>query len=571
MLALVLALVAPLAPTAAAFATAAPGGARRRRASPLFGSAPFLAAAERRASAHAARVRGSAPARARTIYGDVDGIDDGRVAQWLGVPFAAPPVGSLRFSPARAPQPWAEPVNGTWWGPVCPQDEPINFYWGLFSSISEDCLNLNVYAPGSGSASKRPPGGWPMMLWFFGGGYEMGAGGFPVYDGYFAVNSTQSVIIVTMNYRVSTLGWLAGAPLAADSPDGSNGNWGLQDARQALQFLVDTGASFGGDPSRITIFGESAGGGIVSHLLTNKLAAGKFQRAIIESGPLSAWITSNMTEQAARFEKLCAAVACPTEGAASLACLRNKSFGDIMNAGQTVGTNLNGPVVDGVEVQDDPRRLAARGQLAPGVRVMLGTNHDEGSFGAPPNLTVAAYEAAVVKDYGAALGALVLQAYPAANFTSPGAAYVRISGDHEMTCPNRDTAQWLTAAGRNGGPQAAFVYLYAHANAFLHALLGLEVAHATELLNVWDIEALLGGPGEQAQADFWVRAWARFAVSGDPNGPNPAGGADPTWLEYGGADVDSWGVLDTSADGPTCVNVRGVRKTQCDFWLSQGV
>ena len=97
------------------------------------------------------------------------------------------------------------------------------------------------------------------------------------------------------------------------------------------------------------------------------------------------------------------------------------------------------------------------------------------------------------------------------------------------------------------------------------------VNKSTHCLSFRDIEALLGGPGEQAQADFWVRAWARFAVNGDPNGPNPAGGADPTWLEYGGADVDSWGVLDTSADGPTCVNVRGVRKTQCDFWLSQGV
>lgn len=365
---------------------------------------------------------------------------------------------------------------------------------------------------------------------------------------------------------MSTLGWLAGAPLAADSPDGSNGNWGLQDARAALQFLVDTGAAFGGDPARITIFGESAGGGIVSHMLTNKLAAGKFQRAIIESGPLSAWITSNMTEQAARYGALCAAVSCPTDGAASLACLRNKSYDAIMNAGQTVGTNDNGPVVDGVEVQDDPRRLAARGQLAPGVRVMLGTNHDEGSFGPPPNMSVAAYEAAVLKDYGDELGALVLQAYPSANFSSPGAAYVRISGDREMTCPNRDTAGWLTAAGRAGGPQAAFVYLYAHANALLHDLLGLEVAHATELLNVWKIEPLLGGPGEEAESDFWVRAWARFAVSGDPNG-----GTDPAWDEYGGAAVDSWGVLDTGAAGPTCTNVRGLRKPQCDFWLSQGV
>ena len=191
--------VAALGALLALFAPTADAALRRRAASPLFGSAPFLDVAERRAAAHAARVRGAAPARAHTIYGDVDGIDDGRVAQWLGVPFAAPPVGDLRFAPARAPQPWAAPRNATWWGSVCPQDLPLGFYWGLFSSISEDCLNLNVYAPGSGAAGQRPPGGWPMMLWFFGGGYEMGAGGFPVYDGYFAVNQTQSVIIVTMN------------------------------------------------------------------------------------------------------------------------------------------------------------------------------------------------------------------------------------------------------------------------------------------------------------------------------------------------------------------------------------
>lgn len=178
----------------------------------------------------------------------------------------------------------------------------------------------------------------------------------------------------------------------------------------------------------------------------------------------------------------------------------------------------------------------------------------------------------MLAEFGAALGAQVLGAYPLANFSSPGAAYVRVQGDSQMTCPNRDTAMWLTAAGRDGGPQPAYLYLYAHANEFLNVLIpGLGVAHATELLNVWDIGPLLGGPGEQAQSDLWVRYWTRFAASGDPNGASPAGGDDPAWLPYGGAGVDSWAVLDTSADGPTASNERGLRKAQCDMWQANGV
>ena len=232
---------------------------------------PLLAnAAPERAGAHARWLAFATPITVNTSYGPVTGVTDGLVNQFLGVPFAAPPVGPLRWSPPVPPSPWTRAINASWWGPVCPQIDE-NFYWGLFSGQSEDCLTLNVYVP----AGKAPNGGWPMMLWYFGGSYEMGAGGFPVYDGLFLVNKTHRVAIVTMNYRVSTMGWLAGAPLAADSPDGSVGNWGLQDMRRALQFLVDTGASFGGNPKVITVFGESAGGGAVSHLLTNRRAFGE--------------------------------------------------------------------------------------------------------------------------------------------------------------------------------------------------------------------------------------------------------------------------------------------------------
>ena len=418
----------------------------------------FLSVARSRAAQHAERVRTGTPVSVITNYGPVSGFTDGIVDQFLNIPFAQPPLGLLRWAPPMPPRAWTSPPNnGTWWGPVCMQD-PGNEYWELFSGVSEDCLSLNVYAP----HGQPPAGGWPMMLWFYGGSYQFGAGGYPVYDGYFAVNHTRSVMIVTMNYRVSTMGWLASDELRLNASDGSVGNWGLQDMRAALEFLLNTGATFGGNPSKVTIFGESAGAGSVSIFLTsNPRAAGKFQNAIIESGALSDWIVGDYNASVARYPRLAAAAGCPTSGPASLSCLRSVNASALMALGQRVGTDGGSPIVDGVEVVGNPRQNGRAGKFAPGVRVLLGTNADEGGgdLGPAPNMTAAQYTAAVNSDFGA-LAPAVLALYPVAAFPSPGEAWRRVQSDSGFTCPTRDTARWLSSSSRVGGAAPVYAYFY---------------------------------------------------------------------------------------------------------------
>jgi para-nitrobenzyl esterase len=532
-------------------AAAAARGARPSTPHPA-----LLAAARAAAGAARARVLASAPLTVATPYGPITGVTDGRVSQFLGVPFAAPAAGARRWAAPAPPAPWQAPRNASWWGPACPQIL-LNEYWGLFGAgISEDCLQLNVYAP----AGAPPPGGWPIAVFIYGGSFEMGTAGFPVYDAYWLVNNTQNVMFVTINYRVSTMGWLA-SPLLAAEGDGSNGNYGIQDARAALEFIATAGAAFGGNPRAVTVMGESAGAGIVSHLLVSPRAAGLFRAAVIESGPFTHWITSDYNASAARFPKLAAALACPADGAAALSCMRGKSWEEVMAAGQTAGTDGGTPVVDGVEVLGLPRARAAAGAIAPGVAVLLGSNFDEGSFGVA-NVTEAEFVAQVRASYGAFADG-VLAAYPVANFASPRAALVRVNGDCSMTCPTRDSARWLASAARAGGPAPTFVYLYAHANAAVNALIpGLGVAHATELLNVFDIEGMLLAPGERALARAWGKWWMDFAAAGDPND-----GGSAAWAPWT-AGAESTAVIDTGAGGPSIANVVNVRGAECDYWAA---
>jgi para-nitrobenzyl esterase len=399
------------------------------------------------------------------------------------------------------------------------------------------------------------------MFWIYGGSYEMGTAGFPVYDAWWLVNHTKSAIVVTTNYRVSTIGWLASTALAADAPDGSNGNYGLQDCRAALAFVAATASSFGGDPKKVTVMGESAGAGMVSLLLTSPRAEGLFRAAVIESGSMgSAWITNKYNESAALFPKLASALGCPREdSAAALACLRGKPWEAVMAAGVTAGTDGGEPVVDGVEVLGTPRERATAGLLAPGVAVILGSNADEGSFGTP-NVTAAQFSARVRATFGAFADG-VLAAYPLADFAAPRDALVRVIGDCSMTCPTREAARWLVSAGRRGGAAPTYAYLYAHPNAVLNALIpGLGVAHATELLNVFYIDALLGGAGERALALTWGRWWTRFVGALDPNG-----GADPAWAPFAPA-AESIAVINTGAAGPSIANEGALRRAECDFW-----
>ena len=437
--------------------------------------------------------------------------------------------------------------------------------------MSEDCLYLNVYVP----SKTPPPGGFPMMIFFYGGGFLMGAN--IAYMGMFPESVSEDTIIITFNYRVSVMGFLAGDPLKNDSSDGSVGNYGLQDMRQALQFMVQTATAWGGNPERVTIYGESAGGASVSHFLVNPKTWGLYQQAIIESGPFADWIAFNYSYEAAFYTQFATAAGCPITGSASLDCLRQLSWENITDIDMFDFISLHkfGPVVDGVEVLDFPRVLAAAGKIAPGVKVIIGTNQDEGSMFAmlsgSQNMTDTEYQQALINQYGTELGNEVYTNFPSANYGSPWNALVRVMGDNLMTCPSRDTAQWLTSSKRINGSQPVYEYLYVHNNLLLNTMMPfLGVCHASELLNTWYIEPLLLGPGEIELGKLWVKYWTNFAIYGDPNGQDFTPSSPYYWHPYSDNNtlVDNLVIIDTSANGPNITNTQFVRKTECDFWMN---
>ena len=193
---------------------------------------------------------------AETAYGPVRGTDDGRVMCWKGVRYAAPPLGELRFRAPQPPQPWTEPADATRFGKTCPQPPVPNFPMNLGAGPDEDCLRLNIWAP----SGTQPGDGKPVMVWLHGGAYVLGSGSQPYYNGQ-RLAADGDVIVVTCNYRLGVFGFLDLSEVGFDA------NVGLRDVLAALRWVQSNIAAFGGDPQRVTVFGESAGAGLVTTLL----------------------------------------------------------------------------------------------------------------------------------------------------------------------------------------------------------------------------------------------------------------------------------------------------------------
>ena len=214
-----------------------------------------------------------------TTYGPVCGFDDGDIKVWRGIRYAAAPVGELRWRAPQPPERWTEIADATRPGPACPQPVPPTIQLDLGAPQGEDCLSLNIWAP----AGTQPGDAKPVMVWVHGGAYMLGCASQPLYRGR-VLAGDGDVVVVTVNYRLGALGFLdlssfSGPRRRFDS------NLGLRDVLSALHWVHDNIAAFGGDPSRVTLFGQSAGAGIVTTLLTTPAASGLFSAAIAESSP----------------------------------------------------------------------------------------------------------------------------------------------------------------------------------------------------------------------------------------------------------------------------------------------
>jgi para-nitrobenzyl esterase len=447
-------------------------------------------------------------------------VDSGQVAAttgatsdmriFKGIPFAAPPVGDLRW---RAPQPvahWDGVRQADAFGPACMQ----NAGGGGNQRVSEDCLYLNVWTGAKSASEKRP-----VMVWIYGGGYNTGSGSQPDYDG--EALAKKGAVVVTINYRLGVFGFFSYPELTRESDRRGAGNFGLLDSIAALQWVQKNIAAFGGDPKRVTIFGESAGAGLVANLMVSPQAKGLFHRAIGES---SSWTTATIGRLGTLAEAEQAGVKYADGlGAKSLAELRAKPADQILKAGRG-----GGPIVDGWSIPEDPGIVFSQGKQND-VPVLVGSNRDE-SFGATP-ANAAQYAEQSHKRYGD-LADSFMKVYPgASDEQAKDSAF--FAGRDEMVFVMRNWARMESKTGKS----KAYVFFFTHQPPVQPNAKGGKfgpgphgsAVHTSELPYVFNN---LRGPRawtdeDRQVADTMSSYWVNFAATGDPNGKGL-----PKWIAY---------------------------------------
>lgn len=452
---------------------------------------------------------------------------------YKGIPFAAPPVGDLRW---KAPQPapaWTGTKSATEFAAVCEQ-EPYaqnSPYYSPLGAIGEDCLYLNVWTPAKSKSEKHP-----VMVWVHGGGYTRGTGATATYNG--EVLAAKGVVVVTINYRLGVFGFLAHPELTKESPNHASGNYGLLDQVAALQWVKKNIAAFGGDPSRATIFGESAGSSAVNYLQASPLAKGLFHRVIGESGanfgrnaPLA-----DAEQNGVQFAK--------KMNAASIADLRKLSADQLLKAGGAFRAN-----VDGYFLPDQVEAIFAAHKQSD-VPVIAGYNHDEGTTlsPVPNNLTAQSFTDQSKQRYGK-FADEYLKLYPAATQEQAVKAHLDSFRDAGMGWQMRT---WVRA--QKSGKSASYLYFFTRVPPGADKL---GAYHASEIAYVF---GNLGTRREWQDADRKLSDamssyWANFAATGNPNGKGL-----PKWPAYSASTDESMIFGDTISVQPN------VNKAALDFF-----
>ena len=446
----------------------------------------------------------SAAPSVRIAQGDLIGTSRDGVAAFRAIPYAAAPIGSLRWKAPAAPKSWRGIRSATAFGPVCPQP-PVDWAGHDLDHTSEDCLTLNIWTPNSASSARLP-----VMVWFHGGGYTAGAGSQDTYEG--TKLARRGVVIVTVNYRLGALGFLAHPALTAESPLHSSGNYGLLDQIAALKWVRANIARFGGNPHNVTIFGQSAGGGSAMLLTVSPLARGLFHKAIFESGSAlnlpSARDGEGPRLREAEQAGLALASRLHADGLAALRALPASAF-----LGRDVPGISRSPIIDGTIVPSDISS-AYRARRDAGVPVLLGWNSNE-ALRFMGKITRDSY-VANLKSRGP-LGADFLRIYPADNDAEAAQAAVDLASDSEFGWRSWSIAE----ARRTKTSPALFLYQFDNPPPGPDGSRTKGAIHSDELRYVWgndDPE----GKWPAADKDLEARIqqyWVNFARTGDPNGP----------------------------------------------------
>ena len=492
--------------------------------------------------------------------GAIRGAQASGVWSYLGIPYAAPPVGELRWKPPQPVKPWRQVRGCTQYGASCPQQTSLmeTALLGV-GRTSEDCLYLNVWTPAASARDKLP-----VMVWIHGGSFTSGSGSMPVYAGE-TLARAGDVVVVTINYRLGPFGFLAHPELSKESPQGVSGNYGLLDQIAALKWVRRNIAAFGGDPRRVTAFGESAGAISILDLMTSPLATGLFQRAVVQSGILmeaglgsQTGATLAQAERAGRAFARRAGVA--ASGAAALKAMRGLSADELLAAGAQGGDFLTAglsykPVVDGYALPHSATYVFAAGKQMD-VPLLIGSNADEGEtfvaqMGSP---TPAQYRAYIRAAFGDNADA-VLALYPASTQEQVLPALSRLLTEMGFA----GTARFAAAAMDDRGIEApAYLYQFTRVPPEAATMPGFPngAFHGLEIPYVFGKAEDFGAqdPVDLELSEQMMAMWTRFAVSGDPNKPGS----------------DRWPAYDPSTDrhlelGDVIEVKAGLYKEACDL------
>lgn len=461
--------------------------------------------------------------RTHVAQGDIEGIIQYGLGSFKGIPYAQPPVGELRWKAPVPAKPWqgvyvADTYKARPMQPVDPNNP------GQTQPVSEDCLYLNVITPAKSANEKLP-----VMVWIHGGGFITGSALSP--EGYNLVK--QGVVYVCIEYRTGALGFLSLPELTAESPTHTSGNYGLMDQILGLKWVKDNIAAFGGDPDKVTIFGESAGGIAVSMLCASPLAKGLFRGAISQSGgsfcPVDSVRVDNNGICDQKGAEAFGLSYMKRMGAKSLADLRKMDAAKLVNDSQSAGVGGFWPCVDGYVITDDQYKLYEQGNYND-VDVLIGTNSDEGTMFVRAT-SVADYQNMVQKTYGK-FAKKIMKAYPAADDAQTYYAQSDIFRETAFAWP---TYAWANLQKKTGKGKV-YMYYFDVLSPFCWGgpdKTARGAGHAMDISYVFNTSmtsniANDNRPAEEkALSEKMTKYWTNFVKNGNPNGEGLV-----EWPEY---------------------------------------
>jgi len=485
----------------------------------------------------------------QTINGPVCGVVVNNDAEWLGIPYASPPIGDLRWAPPQPPAPWTSPLQATAFGSSCAQS--------FFSaSGSEDCLFVNVTRPADGA------GGLPVLVHIHGGGFVAGSGN----GNYSLLADTGHEVVVSLNYRLGILGFLTNPAFGPHS-----GDWGLQDQQAALRWVQQNIAQFGGDPHNVTIYGESAGGSSVCDAIASPTARGLFERGISVSGEYNTLLGSptslesqdcksnlpTQTQADAAGRDYATSVGC-TDPAAVAACLRWRTVEQVeatVGFGyQDGGHGTVGPTINGTTLTLSLRQALRRGEVNH-VTVIAGVDRDENLVG---NATTADQYTQLINTQYGPYASQVLARYPLNHFGSPAIAFRTVAADSDTVCPSlrtsADLARWMPTYAYeiddNDIPPYAAVNASGSAAGASHVGAWF-LSPATTPLDA----------NQQALQNEEVASVTQFARNG-----NPAASGTPEWPLYDESHGSQVMSLQPAGDSELVTTSQLAAQHNCAFW-----